>query len=132
MAADTVTVWEAALKQGWTQDSLERQFVIEDPLLEALEVKKPSTTIGLEAITPIWTGRAGGVTMVPTEGSQELNTADAQDLNRATWKYRRIWDSVEIDTAAIVQSQGAANAVADVVNTEMEGKLSDLRKQLTR
>jgi hypothetical protein len=132
MAADTVTVWEAALKQGWTQDYLEKQFYAEDPLLDALEVKQPSTSIGLEAITPVWTARAGGVTMVPTEGSQELNTPDAQDLNRATWKYKRIVDSAEFDTAAIYQSEGQANAVADVLSTEMEGKLSDLRKQVTR
>ena len=36
MAAADVTVYEAALKEGWTDDKLEVQFLKNDALLEML------------------------------------------------------------------------------------------------
>lgn len=130
-AADTV-VYEAVMKEGWTQEKLESQFLKNDPLLEEIEVKGPSQLIGEYALTPVHTGRAGGVTFVPPTGSKELNAADSQKTAQAKWKYRRVWDSIELDTALLEQTGGKNKAVVDAVDMEVEGNLSDLRKQVTR
>lgn len=132
MAASTITAFEAVMKQGWTQEKLEKQYYDEDPLLENIEKRKPSVTIGLEAITPVHTGRGGGYTVVPPTGAATLNEAAPQVLNRATWKYRRHWNPIKLDTATVKQTEGNGNAVAEAVNTEVEGNISDLRKQITR
>jgi hypothetical protein len=132
MAVADVSVYEAALKEGWTQDTLEKQFYSEDPLLDSIQKMEPTTSIGQEAITPVWTGRAGGYSVVPPTGSASLNAPDSQELNQAKWKYRRHWKQIKIDTGAVQQTSGSGNAVASVVDTEVEGALSDTRKQVTR
>ncbi|HEX6456236.1 MAG TPA: phage major capsid protein [Solirubrobacterales bacterium] len=120
------------MREGWTQDQMEDQFYTDDPLLDEIEKRGPTDLIGEYALTPIHTGRAGGVTMVPPTGSRDLNQADSQKVNQAKWKYGRIWNSVEIDTAAVQQTSSNSKAVANVVDTEVSGKISDSRKQLTR
>jgi hypothetical protein len=132
MAVADTSVYEAALKEGWTQDTLEKQFYSEDPLLDTIQKMTPTTSIGQEAITPVWTGRAGGYSVVPPTGSASLNAPDSQELNQAKWKYRRHWKQIKIDTGAVQQTSGSGNAVASVVDTEVEGAISDTRKQITR
>jgi hypothetical protein len=132
MAVADVSVYEAALKLGWTQDQLEKQFYAEDPLLDSIQKETPITTIGKEALTPVWTGRGGGYSVVPPTGSAALNIPDSQELNQAKWKYRRHWKQIKIDTAAVTQTTGTGNAVASTVDTEVEGAISDTRKQITR
>jgi hypothetical protein len=132
MAAADVLVYEAALKEGWTQDKLELQFKKDDPLFELLPVKSPDQLFGEYAITPIHTGRAGGFSMVPSTGSRELNEADSQKTAQAKWKLKRAWNAIELDTAAVKQTSNTSVAVANAVNTEVEGTVSDTRKQITR
>jgi hypothetical protein len=132
MPVADVSVYEAALKEGWTQDTLEKQFYSEDPLLDSIQKMDPTTSIGQEGITPVWTGRAGGYSVVPPTGSSSLNAPDSQELNQAKWKYRRHWKQIKIDTGAVQQTSGSGNAVASVVDTEVEGAISDTRKQITR
>lgn len=132
MATATITVYEAAMKQAWTQETLEKQFYAEDPLLENIQKRTPEATLGLEALTPVWTGRGGGYTAVPSTGAATLNAASAQQVNRAKWLYKRHWKPIKIDTAAIKQTEGKAEAVASAVETEVSGNVSDVRKQITR
>jgi hypothetical protein len=132
MAAADVLVYEAVLKEGWTQDNLETQFMKDDPLLELLPVKSPDDMFGEYALTPVHTGRAGGFTMVPSTGSRELNEADSQKTAQAKWKLKRAWNSIELDTAVLKQTANKRVAAANAADTEVEGKLSDTRKQITR
>lgn len=132
MAVGTRASVEAGLKQTWTADEFIRQFYSKDPLYEELKRIKPLITIGLEAITPVWTGRGGGISMVPSTGSSELNEADPQDVNRAKWEYKRQWGLIEVDTAGIEESKESKLAVMSQADLEVEGKLSDMRKQKTR
>lgn len=132
MAAADVTVYEAALKEGWTQDKLEVQFMKDDPLLEMLGTRSPDDLFGEYALTAVHTGRAGGFTMVPSTGSRDLNEADSQKTAQAKWKLKRAWNAIELDTASIKQTGSKSVAVANVVNTEVEGTVSDTRKQITR
>lgn len=132
MPATDITAYEATMKDGWPGPQMERQFHAEDPLLEDLERQSPIDTLGGEGITTVHTGRAGGVTMVPATGSKDLNQADGQKTGRAKWKYARIADSIEIDTATVLRVAGNAKATVDSADFEVKGTLSDMRKQLTR
>jgi hypothetical protein len=131
MPAADVTTIEAALKEGWTQDNLEIQFMKDDPVFEAIAVVSPDQMVGEYAITGVHTGRGGGITKVPSTGSKELNSPAPEQTNQAKWKLRRTAGAVEIDTAAIKQTQNKAQSVANVVDLEVEGKISTARKQLT-
>jgi len=132
MPAGDVAVYEATMKEGWTDDQLAVQFHKDDPLLDDVTTRGPDDILGEYALTGVHTGRAGGVTMVPSTGSKELNAADSQKTNQAKWKYGRIWNAVELDTAAVKQTSNKAKAIASAVDLEVEGKVSDMRKQATR
>lgn len=132
MAVSTVEVAESGMKQAWTGERFEKQYYAKDPLLEEIERRKPEISIGLEALTPIQTGRTGGITMVPKTGSGELNSPGSQDTNRAKWEYKRQWGQIELDTGVIERTKDKAAAIMKQVDLEVEGKLSDMRKQLTR
>lgn len=131
MAAADVTTIEAAMKEGWTQDNLEIQFMKDDPVMEAIGVVSPDQMIGEYALTGVYTGRGGGITMVPSTGSKELNEPGPEQTNQAKWKLRRVVGAAEIDTAAIKQTGNKAQSVASVVDLEVEGKVSTGRKQIT-
>jgi hypothetical protein len=132
MAAADVVVYEAALKEGWTDDKLEVQFLKNDALLEMLGTRSPDELFGEYALTAVHTGRAGGFTMVPSTGSRELNEADSQKTAQAKWKLKRAWKAIELDTAVIKQTGSKSVSVANTVNMEVEGAVSDVRKQITR
>jgi len=132
MPATDITVVEATLKEGWTQDNLEVQFLKDDELMKQLGVKDPDQMIGDVALTAIQTGRSGGFTMVPPTGSRETNPPDGQNTNQAKWTLRRAFNSIEIDTAAIKRTGNNSQAVARVVDTEVSGKISDTQKQIVR
>jgi hypothetical protein len=132
MAVATITVYEAAIKQGWTQDTIEAQFDKGDALWEMLEKRRPSEVLGFEAYTPVQIGRGGGYTAVGKDGSAELNTAAPQQTAKAKWELRRHWNPIKIDTAAIKRTKGDAQAVTESADLEMEGNISDMRNQITR
>jgi hypothetical protein len=132
MAFADVVAYNAAMKEVWTQDTVELNFYADDPLLDKIQTKFPSNTIGEYGVTPIHTDRAGGFSVVPSTGSSELNEPTNQGLAQAQWKWTRQWKRAKIDTAAVIQTQGSANAVVETNNMEAEGAISDLRKQVTR
>ncbi|HEX7246415.1 MAG TPA: hypothetical protein VF245_12720 [Solirubrobacterales bacterium] len=132
MPATDIAVVEATLKEGWTQDNLEVQFLKDDELMKQLGVKDPDELIGDVALTAVHTGRAGGFTMVGPNGSRETNAPDGQKTAQAKWTLRRAFNSVEIDTAAIKRTGNNSQAVAKVVDTEVSGKISDTQKQIVR
>jgi hypothetical protein len=132
MAVGTRASIETGLMQVWTAKEFIKQFYAEDPLYETLKRRKPEIQIGLEALTPIWTGRGGGISMVPSTGSSELNEASPQAVNRAKWEYKRQWGLIELDTAGIEESKESRLAVMSQADLEIEGKLSDMKKQYTR
>jgi hypothetical protein len=132
MAVGTRASIETGLMQVWTAKEFIKQYYAEDPLYEKLKRRKPEIQIGLEALTPIWTGRGGGISMVPSTGSSELNEASPQAVNRAKWEYKRQWGLIELDTAGIEESKESRLAVMSQADLEIEGKLSDMKKQYTR
>lgn len=132
MPATDIAVVEATLKEGWTQDNLETQFLKSDELMSQLGVKNPDQMIGDVALTGVHTGRGGGFTMVGPNGSSKTNAADGQKTAQAKWTLRRAFNAIEIDTAAIKRTGNNSQAVARVVDTEVEGTVSDTQKQIVR
>lgn len=131
MAADS-TAYDAVLKEVWHPDRLESQLYQENPTLESLEKRQPSAQHGDKVVTPIHTGRGGGYSVVPRAGSSNLNEATSQELNQASWTYTHHWQQIAIESNTIDETSGNANAVAQVVETEVQGALDDLRKQISR
>lgn len=131
MAAD-YTAYNAVLKEVWTSQNLEKQFYNENPFLDKVEKGQPSYTIGDYAIVPVHTGRSGGYSVVPRTGSGALNPADEQKVNQAQYTWTHHWFQIKIEESTARETSGKDNAVANVVDTEVNGALSDVRKQITR
>ena len=72
MAAADVTTIEAALKEGWTQDNLEVQFMKDDPVLEAIGVISPDQMVGEYALTGVHTGRGADPSRIPQSATVTL------------------------------------------------------------
>lgn len=132
MAVSTIATFETVVKQGWTQNDMEVQFDKDDALLEAMEKRRPSQLLGLEALTEVWVGRGGGYTPVGKEGTSALNEAAPQQVARAKWEMKRHWYTVKIDTAAIKRTQGNNEAIVNLADLTVEGAMSDLRNQIGR
>lgn len=131
MAAD-FTAYQAVMKEQWTSDSLEKQFYADHPILDTILKGSPSYSIGEYAIVPVHTGRSGGYSVVPRTGSTALNAADEQKVNQAQYTWTNHWFQVEIDESTVKETKGKPKAVADVVDTEVNGALDDLRNQVAR
>lgn len=132
MAIQDSTSFLAALREGWTQDTIEDQIYQGNPALEAFERMTPAIEVGNTARTPVHTGRGGGFSMVPRTGSAALNAADNEETNQATWNYAHAWQQVQIETAVVDESSKNSLAVAQAVDYEMSSKVENLRKQITR
>jgi hypothetical protein len=132
MAVATITVYEAAIKQGWTQDTIEAQFDKGDALWEMLEKRRPSEVLGFEAYTPVHDRPRRRVHRGRQGRFRELNNAAPQQTAKAKWEFRRHWNPIKIDTAAIKRTKGDAQAVTESADFEMEGNISDMRNQITR
>lgn len=132
MAVADATAYDAAMKEVWTGDNLEKQFYTEHPTLDQIERRTPQYEIGDKAVTPVMTERAGGYSAVPRTGSTNLNTADAVGMQQATWNYAHHVKQIKIESATIDETRGSSKAVAEAVNTEVEAALDTLRTQVTR
>lgn len=127
----TLSDYNDALKEVWTQDTLETQFYDKNPFLEKVE-KTGSHTIGAKASVPLKVSRNGGFSAVPSSGSSALNAAGNVGIDKAEYTLAFFYQQVKIEHAAIVQTGGKPQSVANVIDTEMEGATSAIRKQLTR
>jgi hypothetical protein len=129
--AATLAVYDAALKRIWTQDRLESQLYQDTPFLSRIQ-KSTRHTVGETARVPLHTGRNGGFTSVPEGGSSSLNTAGNQVINKAEYNYTHHHQQIRIQGDAIDGASSNKHSVANVVNTEVEGALTDLRRQIQR
>lgn len=126
----TLSTINGALKQVWTQDTLEEQIYQKNPFLDTLE-KTDRYNVGASAVTPIHVQRNGGYSALPAGGGT-INTAGNQGVAQATWQYTHHHQPINIQGSAIDGSASNAQSVANVVDLEVTGALNDIRKQLTR
>jgi hypothetical protein len=131
MAGATWSTFQPALKETWSQDDFEVQFYDNHPLLEDIE-RTDKHTIGEYVNVPLLLTRNGGFTVTGTAGSSALNAAGNVGPSQAQYTLAYNYQQVKVDHPAIVNSQGNANAVAGVLDTELEGASSMMRTQITR
>ena len=130
MGATLATI-DAALKETWTTDRIVSQLYDDNPFLDELQ-KTKRYKVGAQAVTPIVTNRNGGYTAHPAAGSSALNAAGNVGLAQAVWNYTYHAQQIQLERAAVDGTEGREIAVANVVDVEVEGAVSELRKQITR
>lgn len=127
----TYTVLDAALKEGWTQESLEDQLVLDDAVLKQMERSKPTDVLGRKAFTSVRIGLGGGYSAIPLGGTKSYNDAGAVDLDQAEWELSRHIVAMEWEYAAIQRTK-KPKAIANAVDVEVQAKTELMRQQLTR
>lgn len=128
--AQTVANLTDVLKEAWTSDRLEKQFYDKNPFLERLE-KLPATMIGEKAIVPIHKGRNGGYTSVGAAGGS-INPAGEQSVDAAEYTLVYHWHQIALETGALNQSVGGSTSVVVAKDLEVQGAVSDMRRQAMR
>lgn len=131
MAGATLTTMDAALKETWTDDALVSQLFNENRFLGRVD-RLQKTPVGQQALTPIVTNRNGGYQAFPNAGNASLNPAANVEIKQAAWNLKHNAVQVKIEKAAIEGTSGDAVSVADVIDTEVQGAVDELRKQLSR
>lgn len=128
--AATLTAYNDALKRIWTQDKLEEQIYQDTPLLSKIE-KLTRHKVGEVARVPLHVSRNGGYTALPAGGGA-LNTAGNQGISKAQYNYTNHHQQIAIQGDAIDGTSSNALSVAEVIDTEVKGALTDLKRQLQR
>lgn len=128
--AATLTAYNDALKRIWTQDNLEEQIYQDTPLLSRIE-KLTRHKVGEVARVPLHVSRNGGYTALP-QGGGTLNTAGNQGISKAQYNYTHHHQQIAIQGDAIDGTSSNALSVAEVIDTEVKGALTDLKRQLQR
>lgn len=129
--AQTATSLANVLKEAWTSDRIQRQFLSDDTPLSRIE-QTQATMIGRQAQTPVLANGSGGYTSVGAAGGS-LNAAGNQQVNQAQWTLVNHAFQVAIEISALNQAGGSsAQAIIGAKDLEIEGAVIDLRRQATR
>ena len=129
--AQTATSLLNVLKEAWTSDRIQRQFLSDDTPLSKVE-QIQGTMIGKQAQTPVLGNGSGGYTTVGAAGGS-LNAAGNQQVNQAQWTLAYHWFQIGIETSALNQAGGSsAQAIVGAKDLEVEGAVIDMRRQATR
>jgi hypothetical protein len=123
--------YQPALKETWGQDDFELQFYDDHPFLSDIE-RTDEHTIGEYVNLPLETYRNGGFSVTGTGGSTSLNPAGAVGVAQAQYGLVFNYQQVKLDHPVMATSIGNSNAVANVLDTELEGASSNIRTQITR
>ena len=130
--AQTASNLSTVLKERWTDDQLQKQFLSDDTPLSRFENFK-ATMIGRQAQVPVHiAGASAGYTTVSSSGGS-LNTAGQQAVNQAVYTLVTHAQPVSLELSALNQAGGSnLQSIVSAKNLEIEGAISDLRRQATR
>lgn len=128
--AATLTTLNAALKRIYPQEKLEEQLYQETPFLSKVQ-RTSRYTVGETARVPLHVSRNGGYTALP-QGGGTLNTAGQQGLDKAEYTYTHHHVPVAIQGDVLDQTSSSALSVANAVTLEVDGALTDLKRNLQR
>jgi hypothetical protein len=128
--AATLTTLNPALQRIWTQERLESQLYQETPFLSKIE-KTKRYSIGELARVPLHVSRNGGYTPLP-DGGGTLNTAGNQGTAKAEYTYTHHHQPIALQGDVIDQTSNKSLSIANAVNLEVEGALTDLKRNLQR
>lgn len=126
------TAFLAAMKETWLSDSIENSVFVGSPLLDQFTKITPEGENGDTCRVTVRTGLSGGFSAVPRDGSSELNEGTNVVTKRADYTYSHNWFDVIIESAVIDESATSALAVAKAVETERQGAVDGIKRQLQR
>jgi hypothetical protein len=129
--AQTPTTLTSVLKERWTDDEIQKQWLADDSLLSRFESVK-GTMIGRQAQTPVWGDlNSGGYTSIGSGGGS-INTATNQGSAQATWTLVYHYMPIALEVSTLNQSASNLQAVISGKNMEIEGAIATVRNQGTR
>lgn len=128
--AQSVANLTSVLKDAWTSQRVQKQFYNENPILEKIKTVQ-GTVMGLQAQVPIHKTRSGGYTSTNAAGGT-LNAPGNQGTDQALYTLIYHWFQISIETAALNQSDGNAQAIIAAKDLEMQGAIDDVSKQCSR
>jgi hypothetical protein len=129
--AQTATSLAPVLKERWTDDQLQQQYMHDDSILKRFQAYK-ATMIGKQAQTPVWNDlNSGGYTTVGAGGGA-INTASNQVTSQAVWTLVQQAFPIALEFSALNQSDGNMLSVIAGKNLEIEGALKTLSRQAVR
>lgn len=128
--AQTATNLANVLKDCWTEDTIQKQILINDFPLSRFE-KVKATMIGKQALVPIQTWGNAGYTSIGAGGGA-LNTAGQQSVNQAAYTLVYHNMPIELEVSALNQTGSNLQGVIEAKNLEIEGAITDMRRQIAR
>src|SRR2546423_11605114 len=128
--AETATTLASVTKEAWTSDRLLKEFEDEANPLQRIQ-KVPATMIGKQAQVPIYKFNAGGYTSVGAAGGS-LNTYNNIGVDQATYTLVQHGMPISIELSALNQTGGGIQSVVASQDLEVEGAMSEMRKQCVR
>lgn len=128
--AATLTAYNDALKRIWTQETLEEQLFTKTELWDIINATT-KFRVGEVARTPLHVSRSGSYTALP-DGGGNLNAAGNQGVAKAEWNYKHHHYQIAIQGDVLDQTGDNALAVANALDTEVNGALNDIRFHLQR
>jgi hypothetical protein len=129
--AQTPTTLASVLKERWTDDTIQKQWLGDDSLLSRFESVQ-GTVIGKQAQTPIWSDlNSGGYTSIGSGGGS-LNSATNQTSAQATWTLVYHYFPISLEISTLNQSASNLQSVISGKNMEIQGAIASVRNQGTR
>src|SRR6188768_389558 len=130
--AQTPTTLSSVLKERWTDNEIQKQWLADDTLLARVERETEATMIGRQAQTPIWPDlNSGGYTSTGSGGGS-LNTATNQPTAQAAWTLVQHFMPISMEFGTINQSRTNLQSVISGKNLEIQGAIATVRNQGTR
>ncbi len=126
----TITAYNDALREIWTQNRLEEQLFNQTGLLDKIQ-KLSRYTVGKQAQVPLHVSRNGGYTVLP-QGGGMLNAAGNQGIDQAVFNYTHHHQQIALQGDVLAVTDSNTNAVANALDTEVSGAVTDLRRQIQR
>lgn len=126
------TAFLAAMRETWLSDSIENSVFVGSDALDQFTKLTPTGEHGDKVLVAVRTGLSGGFSAVSREGSDSLNAGTNVVTKQAEYNYSHNWFDVIIESAVIDESATSALAVARAVETEREGAVDGIKRQLQR
>jgi hypothetical protein len=130
--SQTPTTLSSVLKERWTDDEIQKQWLGDDTLLSRVERETESTMIGRQAQTPIWGDlNSGGYTSIGAGGGS-INSPTNQPTSQAAWTLTYHYMPISLEVSTLNQSKSNLQAVISGKNLEIQGAIATVRNQGTR
>ena len=128
--AATLTSLNSALKRVYTPEAIHDQLYNETPFLSKVQ-KTDKYSIGELGRAVLHVSRNGAYTALP-DGGGTLNTAGNQGYNKAEYTYSHHHQQIAIQGDVLDQSDSSSKSVANVLDEEVNGAVTDLKRNLQR